>query len=336
VADPVPFTYRAFLSYSHRDHSWAAWLHRALERTKVDKELVGRKTPVGSVPPTLRPVFRDRDDFAAGSSLTAQTLTALRSSEFLVAICSPNAARSVYVNEEIRCFKALGRAERIIPLIVNGEPGDPENECFPPSLRFKLNEDGSVGTQAEEPIAADARPQGDGKQAALLKVTAGLLGVPLDEVIRRAHRARKRQRAVWGAIAGAFLMLLAGGSVAFAGVITSHWKATTGWMKSCGSHPASSPTQPTCPSASEFRSDVPLALLTRADAALTSYISKGKDSPKLRQRRALTLLSLAGNYAKLGDSGAQSERAREAVGLLEKLVAENSQNALWRQNLASV
>ena len=94
MPEAVPFTYRAFLSYSHRDKAWASWLHRALEHTKIDKDLVGRQTLVGPVPATLRPVFRDRDDFAAGHSLTEQTLAALDSSQFLVAICSPNAART--------------------------------------------------------------------------------------------------------------------------------------------------------------------------------------------------------------------------------------------------
>src|SRR5208282_1453976 len=60
------FKYRAFISYSHRDAPWARWLHNALERYRVDRDLVGRATPAGSVPKTLRPIFRDRDEFSAG------------------------------------------------------------------------------------------------------------------------------------------------------------------------------------------------------------------------------------------------------------------------------
>src|SRR5580704_13217440 len=84
--------YRAFLSYSHRDTAWAKWLHRALEGHRIDKDLVGRETAYGPVPKTLRPIFRDREDFSAGHSLNAQTTAALEASEFLIAICSPNAA----------------------------------------------------------------------------------------------------------------------------------------------------------------------------------------------------------------------------------------------------
>jgi hypothetical protein len=106
VAATVELRYSAFLGYSHIDSAWAKWLHAALEGTRVDKDLVGRETPAGPVPRSLRPVFRDRDDFAAGHSLTEQTLTALQASKFLVVLCSPHAAKSHYVDEEIRRFKA--------------------------------------------------------------------------------------------------------------------------------------------------------------------------------------------------------------------------------------
>src|SRR5580692_11123355 len=107
MAETATFKYRAFLSYSHRDTGWAKWLHRALEGYRIDKDLVGRETPYGPIPKTLRPIFRDREDFAAGHSLTEQTLAALESSEFLIVLCSRSAARSSYVNEEIRRFKTL-------------------------------------------------------------------------------------------------------------------------------------------------------------------------------------------------------------------------------------
>jgi hypothetical protein len=183
------------------------WLHKALEGYRIDKDMGGRETPAGPVPKTLRPVFRDREDFSAGHSLTDQTLAALAASQFLIVLCSPNAAQSKYVNEEIRRFKAMGRADRVIPVIVDGEPGDPARECFPPALRFKLGPDGQLTDEREEPIAADARPQGDGKEIAKLKVVAGLLGLGLDEIVRRAERARKRRNRFWAALAGVFLVL---------------------------------------------------------------------------------------------------------------------------------
>ena len=47
--------YRAFLSYSHRDSAAAKRLHTRLEGFRIDKDLVGRATPMGPVPKQLRP-----------------------------------------------------------------------------------------------------------------------------------------------------------------------------------------------------------------------------------------------------------------------------------------
>jgi hypothetical protein len=205
------FKYRAFLSYSHRDSTWGKRLHAALEGFSIDKDLIERVTPAGPIPKTLHPIFRDREDFAAGPSLPAQTIAALEASQFLIVICSPNSAQSKYVNEEIRRFKALGRAQNIIPVIVDGEPHDPERECFPPALAFRVGPDGLLTEEREEPIAADARPNHDGKDIAKLKVVAGLLGLGLDEIVRRAERARRRRVRNWTAA----LVLL---TVTFAGL----------------------------------------------------------------------------------------------------------------------
>ena len=94
MTEPVSFHYHAFLSYSHRDKAWGKWLHAALEGYRIDKDLIGRETPAGPVPKTLRPIFRDREDFSAGHSLTEQTLAALEASQFLIVLCSPNAAQA--------------------------------------------------------------------------------------------------------------------------------------------------------------------------------------------------------------------------------------------------
>jgi hypothetical protein len=211
--------YRAFLSYSHRDTASAKWLHRALEAYRIDKDLVGRETAHGLVPKSLRPIFRDRDDFPAGYSLTEQTLAALEASQFLIVLCSPNAAQSTYVNEEIRCFKALGRADRVINVIVGGEPGDPERECFPPAVRFKVGAGGAITEEREQPIAADARPQGDGKEIAKQKIVAGLLGVGLDEIMRRAERARKRRNLLRIGFASAGAVLTLGAVLGWTGAV---------------------------------------------------------------------------------------------------------------------
>ncbi len=62
----------------------------------------------------------------------------------------------------------------------------------------------------EDPIAADARPHGDGRELAKQKVVAGLLGVGLDEILRRAERARKQRNLIRvGAGSAAALVVIA-------------------------------------------------------------------------------------------------------------------------------
>jgi tetratricopeptide (TPR) repeat protein len=179
--------YRAFISYSHKDESWARWLHRALEAYRLPRNLVGNGTLKGEVPPRIRPVFRDRDDLSSATDLGSTVKQALADSENLVVICSPNAAVSHWVNEEIRHFAGLGRIDRIFCIIVDGEPAADGSvaACFPTALT-------EIGLL--EPLAADVRQWADGKRVALLKLVAGLLGLRLDELRQRdLQRRRKRQ-----------------------------------------------------------------------------------------------------------------------------------------------
>ena len=70
----TPFKYRAFISYSHRDERWAAWLHKSLERYRVPRRLVGRATPMGAVPARIAPVFRDREELPTATDLSRVVL----------------------------------------------------------------------------------------------------------------------------------------------------------------------------------------------------------------------------------------------------------------------
>ena len=210
MAEPTALKYRAFISYSHADTAWAKWLHRALESFRIDKDSVGPETASSTIPSALRPIFRDRDDFTAGHTLTDQTLAALDASRALIVICSPAAAKSHYVNEEIRLFKARHSERFIIPLIVDGKPGDQEAECFPPSLNYMLDGDGNITNEPVALLAADAREEGDGKNLALAKVVAGLLGVSSDDIFRRSERERRRKQRNWITGLSAVAILLAG------------------------------------------------------------------------------------------------------------------------------
>jgi tetratricopeptide (TPR) repeat protein len=223
----VPMTteykYRAFISYSHSDERWASWLHKGLETYRVPKRLVGKDSPHGVVPARFAPIFRDRDELATATNLGETLTRALQQSQFQIVICSIAAAKSRWVNEEILAFKRLGRESRIFCLLVDGEPGSSQvpglesMECFPQALLYILDADGNLTKTRSEPIAADVRPNKDGKSDALLKLLAGMLGVGLDELKQREAQ-RRRTRLTW---------LLTGTTI---GMIVTSTLATTAWL----------------------------------------------------------------------------------------------------------
>ncbi|WP_232309589.1 toll/interleukin-1 receptor domain-containing protein [Luteibacter yeojuensis] len=212
----VAFRYRAFISYSHRDKTWAAWLHRALETYAVPRRLVGRATAAGPVPARLAPIFRDSDELATARDLGQKVAEALEASACLLVVCSPDAARSRWVDEEIRTYQRLGGGERIFCLVVAGEPnasrtpGREAEECFPPSLRLRCDGDGNVLDDVIEPLAADVRPGGDGKADARYKLVAGMLGLDLDTLKRRALQRRARRAMALAAVALAIMVATTG------------------------------------------------------------------------------------------------------------------------------
>ena len=207
-ASTVPiFRYRAFISYSHQDKSWADWLHKALETYRIPSRLVGMQTAAGTVPRRLVPIFRDRDELASATDLGSKVNEALGQSANLIVICSPRSAASRWVNEEVLAFKRLGRSERVFCLIVDGEPnasalpGRESEECFAPALRYRLGPDNALSNEHTEPIAADARPGRDGKTNARLKLIAGMLELAYDKLKQREQQRRQRRMAVITALA---------------------------------------------------------------------------------------------------------------------------------------
>ena len=217
------FRYFAFISYSHADERWSQWLHNAIETYRVPKRLIGHAGRHGPVPSRLVPVFRDRDELTGAADLTSTVREALEASGHLIVICSPAAARSRWVNEEVRSYKRLGRGDRVLTLIVDGEPnasatpGKEALECFAPALRFDIEPDGSLSARPTEPIAADARPGKDGRANAKLKLIAGLLGVGFDELKQREHRRQQKR-----------LILVTAASVA--GMFVTGGLAVSAWM----------------------------------------------------------------------------------------------------------
>jgi hypothetical protein len=186
----VDANYWAFISYSHVDQKWAAWLESALETYALPRALVGKHSPLGPIPRRLYPIFRDEDELSSAPSLGSKIESALRGSRTLIVICSRAARASTWVDREIELYAKAGRAAHIFALLVEGEP----EEAFPLQLV----------TACGDPLAADVRAgTAAAKRTALLRIVAGIFDLSFDELVHRddARRRRRRSFAVAGALA---------------------------------------------------------------------------------------------------------------------------------------
>lgn len=181
--------FAAFISYSHGDADTAAKLQRRLERYRLPKRIAKAATHGTTA---LGSIFRDREDLAAASSLSAAIHDAIARAEALIVLCSPDARASLWVTAEIELFRQIHPDRPILAALVSGSP----DISFPQALTV----------DGDEPLAADLRPDGDGEQLGFLKIVAGIAGVPLDTLIQRD--AQRRIRRVTAITAGALAAML--------------------------------------------------------------------------------------------------------------------------------
>ena len=175
--------YCAFISYSHSDARFAAWLQRSLENFRIPPATVRKLELDGK---RLGSVFRDVADLGAATKLTAALNEALANSQALIIICSPDSVASKWVGLEVEEFRRLHGENALVLPIVSPTAGTAGAELlFPEALG------------QSSPLAADARRSVDGRRIAFLKLVAGLLGTGLDELIQRDAR-RRHARLVGG------------------------------------------------------------------------------------------------------------------------------------------
>jgi len=174
--------YYAFISYNSADEKWAKWLQHNLEYYHVPSALC-KEYP--DLPKKIRPVFWYKQDLS-GTKLKEALSKELESSKYLIVVCSPESAKSVWVNDEVLSFLEQGKGDRIIPFIVGGTPHaqNPNEECFPPALLTLKRE--------EEIRGIDVRRK-EGKQHALVDVIATMFGIRFDELWQRHKKSQRRK-----------------------------------------------------------------------------------------------------------------------------------------------
>ena len=184
----LEFKYKAFISYSHENSREASRLLRRLESYRIPRHFTHKYKPSLCRGRSLGKMFRDREDLPASCDMRASIDAAIRQSEFMIVVCSRAAAKSTAVNREIQQFVTSRDSANILCYVIEGEPSfeaptiNDDGGCIPPELRKLRLVTGLT------PLAADARPSKDGKQIAIQKLAAGMLGVELDELLRRDLR----------------------------------------------------------------------------------------------------------------------------------------------------
>lgn len=125
--------YFAFISYSRKDKKVANWLHTQLEEYEYPKEIIN----VELLPPHetyVRPIFLDTKDMQVEvRPFTERIQSALENSRFLLLVSSRNAAKSPFVEKEIRHFLNThnNNYSLIIPLFID----DVTEDSIPDAIR---------------------------------------------------------------------------------------------------------------------------------------------------------------------------------------------------------
>ena len=226
MKDNLAYRYFAFISYSSKDKKTAEKLQKKIEGYRLPTVLRNEleATTGKKYPQRVRPLFRDMTDLSAGL-LGKSILRELEDSRYLLLICSPDSAKSEWVNQEVENYILMGRYERIILYIIKGTPnsGDPETECFPPILQKKrvfinyshMTPEENKERQAKlHDLLDDIHDElkgislsGEGARISRLKVIARMLEVAPDTIIQR-DKQRQKKRIFWSSFTALFFVIL--------------------------------------------------------------------------------------------------------------------------------
>lgn len=208
--------YDAFISYRHTepDKFVAENLHKKLEDFRLPGSIIKQRGK--GCKKRIERVFRDKDELPLTSNLADPITQALEASEFLIVICSPRLPRSQWCKKEIETFISMHGREKVLAVLIEGEP----EEAFPEELLYRerviTKEDGSTEKvrEAVEPLAADVRGKNrkeilKAMDEELLRLAAAMFDCGYDDLKQR-HREQKLRRLLTASLAASSIFLLFG------------------------------------------------------------------------------------------------------------------------------
>jgi WD40 repeat protein len=201
------YQFDVFLSYSRKDEEFGKKLEEALENFRLPKHV---KTSL--ISKNRLSVFRDKNDLVPTDTDYYQTIASyLKRSGNLIVVCSPNARRSQYVNQEIAAFLESHEPKRIIPVLLAGRPNNesqanPEEHAFPEALCSALKMPLALDfTEFERAKGKVTRGRHRDSWYTLL---AKIFGAERAELERVDAKRQARRRAIFAAVAVTIIALL--------------------------------------------------------------------------------------------------------------------------------
>lgn len=176
--------YWAFISYSRNDEYSARKLRNFIESFEIPNELVEKY----GLPENMSNSIFD-ETLLGGGDLAPQIEGALKQSRYLIVVCSPNSAKSKYVNEEIEYFKSLGGETRILPYIIAGKATIDEDPdcCYGPAIKENQVKHQIVGGNLQE----------TGFEFAAIRIISAMLEVDFRLLYDQFIKNKKRKRSLF-------------------------------------------------------------------------------------------------------------------------------------------
>lgn len=207
------YHYDAFISYRHcdLDKFVAENLHKQLEAYHMPADIMEKRKGMKN---KIERVFRDKEELPLTSNLNDPIMNALQNSDWLIVICSPRLRESVWCKKEIDTFISLHGREKVLAVLIEGEP----EESFPEALLFKTE----VVTHADgsteeiripvEPLAADVRGKNKKEilknlKTELLRILAAMFHLNFDD-LRQRHKEQEHKQKMRYMAYGVVLCLL--------------------------------------------------------------------------------------------------------------------------------
>lgn len=141
----APYTYYAFISYKRQgeDQKWAEAIYNQLTSYDLNiyfkgtAEEIVEQEKINSADKTIKPLFKDTEQFTTGDILSEKIKSELQKSRKLIVICSERMRKEEkWIREEVEYFIKLGHgAKDILPIIIETEEDKAVPEkCFPSTL----------------------------------------------------------------------------------------------------------------------------------------------------------------------------------------------------------